>query len=508
MPQTIGVPRPELIQVADALAREKSIAREEVFVAMEEAIQRAGRSKYGHENDIRAIIDRRTGEIRIARHLEVVADAATLDDEGRQITLERARRKKPDITVGEILIDPLPPLDFGRVAAQTARQVIFQKVRDAERERQYNAYKDRIGELVSGVVKRIENNNIIIDLGRDEAILKRDQMIPRERFEINEPIRAIIKEVRLESRGPQVICSRTDPALVIALFKQEVPEVYDGIIEIKAVARDPGSRAKMAVTSRDSSIDPIGACIGTRGSRVQAVVGAIAGEKIDIIRWSSDPAQFAIDALAPAEVARVVMDEEKSHILAVIPDDNLSLAIGRRGQNVRLAGQLTGWAIEVVGEAEAAERRQEEFKAYSGLFIEALDVDDLIANLLVSEGFTCIEEIAFAPLGELSDIEGFDEGIAVELQARARCWLEEQEEAQEARRIELGVTDDMANIEALTAAMLVRLGEKNVTTLDDLADLSGDELRDIIGRDALTEDEANSVIMAARAHWFEGDTAV
>ncbi|ABC24573.1 transcription termination factor NusA [Rhodospirillum rubrum] len=504
MERTVGMSRPELVQVADTVARDKSIEREEVFAAMEQAIQKAGRSKYGHEHDIRARIDRKTGEIRLARYIEVVEE---VENEFTQITLAGAKRKKADIELGEFLVDPLPPIDFGRIAAQTAKQVIVQKVRDAERERQFAEYKDRLGEIINGLVKRVEFGNVIVDMGRAEALLRRDEVIPREHFKNGDRIRAYIMDVRQEPRGPQIFLSRTHEQFMAKLFAQEVPEIYDGIIEIKSVARDPGSRAKIAVLSNDHAIDPVGACVGMRGSRVQAVVAELQGEKIDIIQWATDPATFVVNALAPAEVAKVVLDEEANRIEVVVPDEQLSLAIGRRGQNVRLASKLTGWDIDILTEAEESERRQDEFRIRTQAFIEALDVDDVIAHLLVTEGFTTVEDVAFVAIAELSEIEGFDEDVASELQNRAQVFLAERERLNEERRKELGVVDEMAEIEGLTAAMLVALGEKGVKTLDDLGDLASDELIEIVG--GLNEDDANAVIMAARAHWFgeAGDSA-
>jgi N utilization substance protein A len=491
----------ELLQVADIVARDKGIDRDEVLQAMEQAIQKAGRSKYGQEYDIRAEIDRKTGEIRLLRFREV---ADPVENEAAQIPLKEAQRFNPDAEVGDFITDPLPPIDFGRIAAQTAKQVIVQKVRDAERARQFKEFKDRVGEIVNGLAKRIEFGNVIVDLGRAEAILRRDELLPRESFRQGERVRAYIYDVRQEARGPQIFLSRTHPQFMAKLFAQEVPEIYDGIIEIRAVARDPGSRAKIAVLSNDSGIDPVGACVGMRGSRVQAVVAELQGEKIDIIPWSADPATFVVNALAPAEVAKVVMDEEQRRIEVVVPDDQLSLAIGRRGQNVRLASQLTGWDIDILTEAEESERRTEEFRTRSQMFIDALDIDDVIAHLLVTEGFTSVEEVAFVPLEELAGIEGFDEDIAGELQERGRVFIARQNEELEARRNELGVSDELAAIEGLTPAMLVALGEKGVKTLDDLGDLAGDELVEAVQNSAkLTLDEANAIIMAARAHWFE-----
>jgi N utilization substance protein A len=488
--------------VADVVARDKGIDRDEVLEAMEQAIQKAGRSKYGHEHDIRAHIDRKNGEIQLARFVEVVE---LVENELTQMTLVQAQRKKPDVAVGEFIVDPLPPIDFGRIAAQTAKQVIVQKVRDAERQRQFNEFKDRVGEIVNGLVKRVEFGNVVVDLGRAEALLRRDELIPREVFRTGDRVRAYIFDVRQEQRGPQIFLSRTHPQFMAKLFGQEVPEIYDGIIEIKAVARDPGSRAKIAVISRDSGIDPVGACVGMRGSRVQAVVAELQGEKIDIIQWSQDPATFIVNALAPAEVAKVVLDEEAHRIEVVVPNDQLSLAIGRRGQNVRLASQLTTWDIDILTEAEESERRTEEFRSRSAMFIEALDVDDVIAHLLVTEGFSSVEEVAFVPIEDLTDIEGFDENVAAELQQRARIALEEQDQRNDTRRVELGVADDLAAINGLSSGMLVILGEKGVKTLDDLADLAGDELIEFLGKDSMTPEQANEVIMAARAHWFEAE---
>ncbi len=505
MQTSASYPRPELLQVADTVARDKGIDRDEVLEAMEQAIQKAGRSKYGQEYDIRAEIDRKNGEIKLLRFREV---ADPVENEATQIPLPDAKRLNPEAEVGDFLTDPLPPIDFGRIAAQTAKQVIVQKVRDAERQRQYNEFKDRIGEIVNGLVKRAEFGNVVVDLGRAEAILRRDELLPRESFRQGERVRAYIYDVRQEVRGPQIFLSRTHPQFMAKLFAQEVPEIYDGIIEIRAVARDPGSRAKIAVISNDHGIDPVGACVGMRGSRVQAVVAELQGEKIDIIPWSPDPATFVVNGLAPAEVAKVVMDEEQRRIEVVVPDDQLSLAIGRRGQNVRLASQLTGWDIDILTEAEESERRQEEFRTRSKMFIEALDVDDVIAHLLVTEGFTSVEEVGYVPLSDLAGIEGFDEDVANELQQRARIFLKEEAERNEARRQELGVSDEIAAIEGVTPAMLVALGEKGVKTLDDLADLAADELIEVTQPvTKLEPDEANAIIMAARAHWFADDEA-
>ncbi|HEX9836192.1 MAG TPA: transcription termination factor NusA [Alphaproteobacteria bacterium] len=501
---TGGFDRIEIIQVADAVAREKGIDREEVIDAMEQAIQKAARSRYGHEHDVRAIIDRKTGDIRLARYTEVVE---TVENEATQIPLAEAQKKDPNLKAGEFIVEPLPPVDFGRIAAQTAKQVIVQKVREAERQRQYDEYKDRVGEIVNGLVKRTDYSGVTVDLGRAEAILRKDDQIPREPFKLGDRVRAYVYDVRREARGPQIFLSRTHPQFMAKLFAQEVPEIYDKIIEIKAVARDPGSRAKIAVLSNDSSIDPVGACVGMRGSRVQAVVGELQGEKIDIIQWSPDPATFIVNGLAPAEVAKVVLDEDRKAIEVVVPEDQLSLAIGRRGQNVRLASQLSGWDIDILTEDEESERRQEEFRSRSNLFIDALDVDDVLAHLLVTEGFTSVEDVAFVPMEDLTSIEGLDEEVANELRVRAQAYLAEQEKRLTEKRRELGVGDDVAAIPGLTAAMLVTLGEAGVKTLDDLAEYAGFELSDpgdgLLRKHGIGEDDANAVIMAARAHWFD-----
>jgi transcription termination/antitermination protein NusA len=507
MESTVTYARPELLQVADTVARDKGIDRDEVIEAMEQAIQKAGRSKYGQEYDIRAEIDRRNGEIRLLRFREV---ADPIENEATQIPLGEAQRLNPEAEIGDFITDPLPPIDFGRIAAQTAKQVIVQKVRDAERQRQFLEFKDRVGEIVNGLVKRVEFGNVVVDLGRAEAMARRDELLPRESFRQGERVRAYIYDVRQEPRGPQIFLSRTHPQFMAKLFAQEVPEIYDGIIEIKAVARDPGSRAKIAVVSRDSGIDPVGACVGMRGSRVQAVVGELQGEKIDIVPWASDPATFVVNALAPAEVSKVVMDEEQRRVEVVVPDDQLSLAIGRRGQNVRLASQLTGWDIDILTEAEESERRTEEFRSRSKMFIDSLDIDEVIAHLLVTEGFTSLEEVAYVAPEDLADIEGFDADIAEELQARARNALERRDREYEERRLELGVTDDLAALEGLTPGMLVALGEKGIITLDDFADLAGDELTELLatsdkGGVALDLEAANALIMQARAHWFEDE---
>ncbi|PPR31368.1 MAG: hypothetical protein CFH36_02256, partial [Alphaproteobacteria bacterium MarineAlpha9_Bin6] len=497
-----GLVRPELLQVADAVARDKTIDREIVIQAMEQAIQTASRRKYGQELEIRAEIDRKTGEIRLNRVRHIVEE---VEDDATQLSLEAALAMDPNLEVGGELTEPLPPIDLGRVAAQAAKQVIVQRVREAERARQYEEYKDRAGEIVNGLVKRTEYGNIIVDLGRGEAVLRRDESLPRENFRNGDRVRALVYEVREETRGPQIFLSRTRPELMAKLFGQEVPEIYDAIIEIKAVARDPGSRAKIAVLSHDSSIDPVGACVGMRGSRVQAVVNELQGEKIDIIQWNPDPATFIVNALAPAEVTKVVLDEDQRRIEVVVPDEQLSLAIGRRGQNVRLASNLTGWEIDIMTEGQESERRVEEFRSVSQVFIDQLNVDDVIAHLLVTEGFADVEAVAFVPIEELGEIEGFDETLAGELRQRARSYLVERDAKLSEERRALGVSDEVASIEGLSPARVVMLGKTGIKSLDDLADLASDELREIVGEGEMSIDEADAVIMAARAHWFDDD---
>jgi transcription termination/antitermination protein NusA len=469
----VSANRLELLQIADAVAREKSIDRQIVLASMEDAMQKAARSRYGQETEVRAEINAKTGEVRFSRLLQVVE---RIENDAKEIALTEARKKNPAAQVGDWIAETLPPFDFGRIAAQSAKQVIVQKVREAERDRQYQEFKDRIGEIVNGVVKRVEYGNVIIDLGRGEATIRRDEMIPREQFRPGDRVRAYVYDVRREQRGPQIFLSRTHPQFMAKLFRQEVPEIYDGVIEVKAVARDPGSRAKIAVISRDSSIDPVGACVGMRGSRVQAVVNELQGEKIDIIPWSADAATFIVNALQPAEVVKVVLDEDSERIEVVVPDDQLSLAIGRRGQNVRLASQLTGWDIDILTEAEESERRQKEFVERTNIFMKALDVDEVVGQLLASEGFRSVEELAFVETTELAAIEGFDADTAAEIQNRARDYLAKVEAELEARRKALGVADDLREINGLNTVMLVKLGENEVKTLEDLAGCATDDL--------------------------------
>ena len=465
----------ELLQTAEAVAREKMIDPDLVIQAMEDSLARAAKSRYGAEMDIRVNIDRKTGRATFARVRTVVEDDA-VENHHAQLTVKQARDHLKDPVVGDEIIDEVPPVDLGRIAAQSAKQVILQKVREAERDRQYEEFKDRKGTIINGQVKREEYGNIIVDIGRGEAILRRNEKIGRESYRPNDRIRCYIKDVRREARGPQVFLSRTDPQFMAELFKMEVPEIYDGIIEIKAVARDPGSRAKIAVISYDNSIDPVGACVGMRGSRVQAVVNELQGEKIDIIPWNADQATFLVNALQPAEVSKVVIDDDAGKIEVVVPDEQLSLAIGRRGQNVRLASQLTGLDIDIVTETDESARRQAEFTLRTKLFMDSLDIDEMMAQLLVAEGFTNLEEVAYVDLDELTSIDGFDEGTAGELQARARDYLEAANvKAMEAARA-LGVEDSLVEFEGLTPQMLEALAKDGIKTLEDFATCADWEL--------------------------------
>ena len=498
-----NMPRPEIVLVADTVAKEKDIDREDVFVAMEIAIQKAGRTKYGFENDIRAKIDRKTGAIALSRYREVVADDAIIENEAAQLTLSDAKAYDKKLKVGDFIIDPLPPIDFGRIAAQTAKQVIMQKVREAERNKQYEEYKEKIGTIINGTVKRIEYNNVIMDIGKTEAVLRHDEIIPREKFKNGDRVRAYVLDVRRETRGPQIFLSRTCPEFMAKLFTQEVPEIYDGVVDIMGVARDPGSKAKIAVRANDKTIDPVGACVGLRGIRVQAVVTELQGEKIDIVPYSEDRAQYIVSALAPAEVSKVVLDEEKGRIEVVVPEDQFSLAIGRRGQNVKLASQLLGADIDVLTEEQEQERRANENKVRLQRFMEALDVDDMIAHLLVAEGFSTIDEIAMVELKELSEIEGFDEDVAAELQNRAKEFIAKRNDEFAKKSKKLKIDENLKTIRGLDQDMILKLAENGVKNLDDLGDLASDELVEILGENTISMQEAEEIIMAAREHWFK-----
>lgn len=521
MASAISANKAELLAIANAVASEKMIDKEIVVEAMEEAIQKAARARYGAENDIRAKLDLQTGDLRLWRVVEVVEE---VEDYFKQVDLKQAEKLEKGSKLGDFIVDPLPAVDLGRIDAQSAKQVIFQKVRDAERERQFEEFKDRAGEIITGVVKSVEFGHVVVDLGRAEGVIRRDQQIPREAARVGDRVRSLIMNVRRENRGPQIFLSRAHPDFMKLLFAQEVPEIYDGIIEIRAAARDPGSRAKIGVISQDSSIDPVGACVGMKGSRVQAVVQEMQGEKIDIIPWSDDIATFVVNALQPATVSRVLIDEEEGRIEVVVPDDQLSLAIGRRGQNVRLASQLTGLAIDIMTEADSSEKRQAEFALRTAMFQEDLDVDETLSQLLVAEGFSEMEEVAYVAPEELSNIEGFDEELAAELQSRALEALERREQAARAERVELGVEDAIAELPHMTEAMLVTLGQAGLKTLDDVADLATDELvlkrkaeprrrndnrkpepDGVLASYGLSEEQGNEIIMAARAHWFDDE---
>lgn len=492
----------EMLQIADALAREKGIESEEVVSAMEEALQRVAKAKYGQENDIRVVINRQTGEVKTSRFIEV---CDLVEDPIKQVNLEDGMKLKEDVTVGEFIIEDLPPVEFGRVSAQSARQIISQRVRHAARERQYQEFIEKVGGVTSGIIRRVEFGNYIIDINRAEAILRRDEVLPREMFKVGDRIRALIMDVRKETRGPQIFLSRTHPQFMARLFEQEVPEIYDGVIEIIAVARDPGSRAKIAVYSKDGTIDPVGACVGMRGSRVQAVVNELQGEKVDIVNWSDDLATFIINAQAPAEISKVVIDMENNKVEVVVPDDQLSLAIGRRGQNVRLASILTKMEISITTEAQESEKRAEEFKERSKAFIEALDVDDVISHLLTAEGYGRIEDLAAASIEDLTEIEGFDEEIAEEILKRANDFLKSQEEALQVKISELGIKEDLIKFEGFTSSMLLKLADDDVKSLEDFAGLANDEFVELVGNQVLTEDEASEMIMRARVQlgWIE-----
>ncbi len=498
--QIATLPRPELIQMADLLAREKNISKKDVLDAMEQGISKAGRSKYGPEYDIRTKIDPQTGAIEMARYITVVE---VVEDEFTQISLIEAQKKDASLKLGDEIVDPLPPMDFGRIAAQTAKQVITQKVREAERMCQYNEMKSRKGEIVSGIVKRVEGGNLIVEVAHVEALLRRDELIPRETYRVGDRLRAYVLDVRAEVKGPQVFLSRSHPQFLAKLFAAEVPEIYDGTIEVKSVSRDPGSRAKIAVWSKDNTLDARGACIGMRGVRVQAIVQELQGEKIDVVHWSSDPATFIVNALAPSEVLKIVIDEESKNVDVVLSEEQLSMAIGRRGQNIRLISQLTGWHIDMMNEAQESEHRINETKERVELFMQALDIDDMMAHLLIQEGFSKVEDIAFIAMSELAGIEGFDEALAEELQNRAKAYLIMQQDTMEKKVEELNLDNSLKDFEGLTLDVLVKLGENNVKTLDDLADLAADELIDILGKGSISEDDANALIMKAREHWFE-----
>jgi transcription termination/antitermination protein NusA len=496
----------ELIQIADAVAREKHIDKQSVIDAMAQAVQMAGRKKYGAERDIRAEMNNKTGEIQLYRVTTVVE---VVEDEINQMSLAEAKKLNDAYELGTELRDLLPPIDFGRIAAQTAKQVIVQKVREAERDRQYEEFKDRVGEVVSGVVKRVDYGNVVVELGNAEGYIRKYDLIPRETFRQGDRIRAYIADVSTERAGPQIILSRTHNDFMRKLFAMEVPEIYDGMVDIVSVARDPGSRAKIAVRANEYGVNPVLACVGVRGARVQAVVGELQGEKVDIVEYSEDPATYIVNAISSAEVTKVVMDEDDHRVEIVVPDEQLSMAIGRRGQNVRLASMLTGWSIDILTEAVESERRNEEFNTLSNLFIEALNVEDVIAHLLATEGFTSVEEVAYVPQEEIASIEGFDEDVANELRNRAQEWLETREAAFNDKVKTLGMADDLLEFEDLREKkdLLLALGEAGIKTLDDLADLATDEFIEMVPQavSGLNFKAVEALIMKAREHWFAGE---
>ena len=491
----------DIIDVAKNIAKEKGIDEMEVIEAMEMAIAKAGRTKYGFELDIRAHVDKETGKIGLYRYQEVVEDIEILPSEERINKINISDLKNKSLKIGEFLREELPPLDFGRIAVQTAKQVIFQKVKEAEKIMQFNEFKDKVGEIVNGIVKRVEYGNLIVDLGKGEAILRREELLNREVFRRSDRIRAYINEVKHDLKGPQIFLSRAHNNFLVKLFFQEVPEIYDGIIEVKSVARDPGSRAKIAVYTKEKSIDPVGACVGMRGSRVQAVVNELQGEKIDIVLWSEDIATFVVNGLGPAEVDKVIIEEELKKIDVIVPDEQLSLAIGRKGQNVRLASALTGWSIDILTTSQESDRRNEEFKNTSQKFISLLDVDEVIAHLLVTEGFTSLDEIAMVSLEELTSIEGFDENLSKELIQRAKICVEKIRVENLSKLKESGFDDYLLTTKLLDTDQLLKLNENNIKTRDQLADLSNSELIEIF-RD-MDQDKADEIIMDSRKHWYK-----
>ena len=498
-----NIPRIELIQVAETVAREKLIDKEDVILAMEDAIQKAARSKYGLERDIRATVNRNNGAISIEQYTQVVQE---VEDESTQMSLEEALRRDKSLKIGDYHKKELPPFDFGRIAAQSAKQVISQKVRDAERLRQYNQFKDRVGEIILGTVKRFDNFSVTLDIGKAEGVIRKEEMIPREQLKPGDRVRTYILNVSEEIRGPQIFLSRSCNEFLSLLFTQEVPEIYDGIIEVKSVAREPGSRAKISVYSKDNTIDPVGACVGMRGSRVQAVVSELQGEKIEIIPWSDDPVTFVINSLAPAVPSKVIMDEEAGRMEVIVPDDQLSLAIGRRGQNVRLASDLSKWYIDVISESDESDKRQEEINERTKIFIEALDVDDVIAHLIVAEGYSSINDIADTSIDELNNIEGFEEELSMELKERAQNYVKVQNENVEKKLKSSGIDSKLYEFSHLSKFDILTLVENDIKTLDDLADLDSEELFTLLGKKVFNnENEAGEIIMEARKHWFDED---
>ena len=491
----------EILMVADAVSNEKGVSRSVIFEAIESALATATKKLYDKEEiGCRVSVDRDTGDYETFRVWTIV-DEDEYEEEGSQFTLEQANEKDKSLDIGDTWEEKIDNLEFGRIAAQTAKQVIVQKVREAEREIVVSEYKDRVGELVAGTVKKVTRDNIIVDLGKNaEALLPRDQMIPRETFRIGDRMRALLTDVESEQRGPQLFLSRTSPDMLIELFKIEVPEIAEEIIEIKAAARDPGSRAKIVVTTNDGRIDPVGACVGMRGSRVQVVSNELANERIDIILWNDNPAQLVINSMAPAEVASIIVEEDSHTMDIAVEEENLAQAIGRNGQNVRLSSQLTGWTINVMSEEEAADKQQQEASSFKEMFMQQLDVEDEVGEVLVQEGFTSLEEIAYVPLDEILVIEGFDEEIANELRNRAKDALLTQAIASQEDLSSANIADDLLNMEGMDDELALALAKKGILSMEDLAEQSIDELNDVENMD---EDRAGKLIMTARAPWFE-----
>lgn len=495
MSNLINFGNSEILQVAESVAREKAIDKNAVIQAIEDAIQVAGKRKYGHKHNIKAEIDTKTGEVRLYRVFDIVE---VVENSYTEIALNDAIKQNPEYKLGDQINELLPPIDLGRVAAQSAKQVLTQRVKDAERDRQYDLFKDRVGEIMNGVVKRIEFGDVIVDIGRDEALIKKDQVIRNEIFRPNDKVRVYVEDVKRVPKGPQIFLSRTHDQFLAKLFEQEVPEIYDGVIEIKSVAREPGSRAKIAVYSSDSSVDPVGSCVGVRGSRVQAIVNELQGEKIDIVTWSSNPATFLVNALTPAEVSKVVIDEEKHRIEVVVPTEQLSLAIGRKGQNVRLASKLTGWHVDILTEDEESKRRNEEFSSLTKLFMNALDVEEMLAQLLAAEGFTSVEELAFISEDELASIDGFDIALAQNLISRAKAFVEKEQKAFDKARAKIGIDSDLIELLNLPHEKMIILGEAGIKNLEDLADLKVKEFIEILPDSNLTNEKIKELIEIAK----------
>ena len=512
MSSKLSLPRPELVAIAASVSSEKNIDIEIVFGALESAVEKVARNKYGYDYDIIASISRRDGTITILKRLTVVSDDKILDENGEEvefdsntmIRLSDAKKMDSSLDIGSHIDEELIPVDFGRANFQSVRQIVLQKIKSAEKEKEYNEFADKVSTIINGVVKRVEYGSIYVDInGKAEGLIRRNESIPRENLHVGDRIRALILDVKRDNSSAQVLLTRSHPMFLAKLFEAEIPEVYEGTIEVKSVARDPGSRAKVAVFAQDSSIDAVGACVGMKGSRIQNIVNELAGEKIDVIEWTTNVAALAVDALSPAKVSKVIVDEEAKKIEAIVEDDQLSLAIGRHGQNVRLASQLLGWGIDVLSEDQSSEKRQKDIKQRTELFINALDIDDVIAHLLVAEGFTTVEEIALVNIEELNAIEGFDEDLAKELQSRAKEYLEKQQADFAKQSQKIGIEENLASFEGLTSEMILTLGENGIKTLDDLADLSSDELVEILGEDKLTPKQAEKIIVSARSHWFE-----